>query len=128
MRPHPPQTFVLVTGAWHGAFVWTALASRLRAMGHTVFAPSLSGIGERRHEGALTADLSTHIQDVAAVISLENLSEVTLVGWSYGGMVIPGVQARLPDRVRRLVFLDAFFPERGKALVDYIPTEWRSRP
>jgi pimeloyl-ACP methyl ester carboxylesterase len=113
-----PRTFVLVHGAWHGAWVWGDVAQRLRALGHIVTTPTLTGLGERR---ALSqaVDLETHIQDVMLHIEMEDLRDVDLVGWSYGGMVTTSVQARMPERIRSLIYLDAFVPEDGKSLVDY---------
>jgi pimeloyl-ACP methyl ester carboxylesterase len=112
------RTFVLVSGAWHGGWVWRDFAARLRAQGHVVTTPTLTGLGERRHLMAGSADLSTHIEDVVAHNEMEGLEEVDLLGWSYGGMVISGVQARIPGKIRSLIYYDAFVPEDGKAMVD----------
>lgn len=115
-------SYVLVHGAWHGGWIWRDVADRLRAAGHAVATPTLSGLGDRRRVGQ-DADLDAHIQDVVAHIEMEGLDGVTLVGWSYGGMVVTGVLARIPERVKAVIYLDAFVPEDGKALVDYIPAE-----
>jgi pimeloyl-ACP methyl ester carboxylesterase len=114
-------TFVLVHGAWHGGWCWTRVASLLRAAGHDVFTPSLTGLGERVHLLSPEIDLSTHIADVVNVLEYEDLHDVILVGHSYGGMVISGVAAEAPSRLGQLVYLDAFLPEDGKALLDYAP-------
>ena len=116
-----PATFVLVHGAWHGGWCWTRLCPLLRAAGHHVFAPTLTGLGERAHQLAPDVDLAVHVQDVAAVLTYEDLRAVVLVGHSYGGMVITGVAARLPERLAHLVYLDAFLPEPGTAVADYAP-------
>jgi pimeloyl-ACP methyl ester carboxylesterase len=113
-------TFVLVHGAWHGGWCWTKLAPLLRAAGHQVFTPTLTGLGERAHQLGPEVDLATHVQDVAAVLEYEDLGDVILVGHSYGGMVIAGVASHAPDRVAQLVYLDAFLPEDGKAVRDYV--------
>ncbi|TCK33267.1 pimeloyl-ACP methyl ester carboxylesterase [Paraburkholderia sp. BL8N3] len=127
MNPNPKHTYVLIAGAWHGGWVWRDVIPGLRNLGHAVTAPTLSGLGERRHNGTDNTDLSTHIDDVIAHIEMEGLQSVTLVGWSYGGMVITGVTARIPDKIKSLIYLDAFVPENGKALVDYIPAEQRAQ-
>lgn len=123
MERFEKRTFVLVHGAWHGGWVWWDVIGRLRNLGHTVTAPTLTGLGERYHTGNETADLKTHIDDVVAHIEMENLYQVTLVGWSYGGMVVTALLARIPERIRDVVYLDAFVPEDGKALVDYLPPD-----
>lgn len=121
------QTYVLIAGAWHGGWVWRDVIPGLRKLGHAVTAPTLTGLGERYQNGTAATDLSSHIQDVVAHIEAEDLQSVTLVGWSYGGMVITGVAARIPDRIKSLIYLDAFVPEDGKALVDYIGPEQRAQ-
>jgi len=113
-------TFVLVHGAWHGGWCYRHVANILRRAGHDVFTPTLTGLGERAHLAALSITLSTHVEDVANVIVWEELDNVILCGHSYGGMVITGVADRLPDKLKALVYLDAFVPESGKALWDYI--------
>ena len=116
----PSRTYVLVHGAWHGGWVWRDVAPALRAMGHIVTTPTMTGLGERKHLARPDIDLDLHVQDIVAHIEMEELDDVVLVGWSYGGMVIAGVLARLPERVASMVYLDAFIPENGKALVDYV--------
>src|SRR5208282_6323165 len=118
-------TYVLLHGAWHGGWVWRDVASGLRAMGHAVTTPTLTGLGERRHVGNDTADLATHIEDVVAHIEMEELQDITLVGWSYGGMVVTGALARIPHRIKSLIYLDAFVPEDGEACVDYVHADVR---
>jgi len=113
-------TFVLVHGAWHGGWKWRLVAPLLRRAGHEVFAPTLTGLGERAHLARPGIDLDSHVQDVVALIEMEDLREVVLVGHSYGGMVVTGVADRVPERIRRLVYLDAFVPENGKCLLDYV--------
>jgi pimeloyl-ACP methyl ester carboxylesterase len=88
-------------------------------MGHTVFAPTLTGLGERKHLASDAIDLDTHITDVINEIDMEGLNNIHLVGWSYGGMVATGVLALVEDRIKSMIYLDAFVPENGKALVDY---------
>jgi pimeloyl-ACP methyl ester carboxylesterase len=113
-----PYTFVLVHGAWHGGWCWQRVADRLRGGGHTVFTPTLTGLGERSHLLRAGIDLKTHIADVVNVMKWEGLSGVVLCGHSYGGMVISGVAEALPQAIRSIVFLDAFVPRHGEAVQD----------
>ena len=113
-------TYVLVHGAWHGGWCWAKVARLLRDAAQDVYTPTLTGLGERAHLARPEIDLETHIQDVVAVIEGEELRGVTLVGHSYGGMVISGVAARVAARIGQLVYLDAFLPEAGKSLLDYL--------
>jgi pimeloyl-ACP methyl ester carboxylesterase len=113
-------TYVLVHGAWHGGWCWAKVARLLRDAGHEVHTPTLTGLGDRAHLARPEVDLETHIQDVVAMLESEELRQVTLVGHSYGGMVISGVAARTLGRIGQLVYLDAFVPETGKSLLDYV--------
>jgi pimeloyl-ACP methyl ester carboxylesterase len=113
-------TYVLVHGAWHGGWCWAKVARLLRDAAQDVYTPTLTGLGERAHLARPEIDLETHIQDVVAVLESEELRQVTLVGHSYGGMVISGVAARAAARISHLVYLDAFVPEAGKSLLDYL--------
>ena len=106
--------------------MWQRVAHVLRATGNDVFAPSLTGIGERAHLASAAIDLSTHIADVLGTLECERLREVVLVGHSYGGMVITGVADRAPERVGTLVYLDAFVPQNGQALMDLVDPERRA--
>ena len=109
-------TFVLVHGAWGGAHGWHKLRPLLRQAGHDVFTPSLTGIGERSHLASPQVTLFTHIQDVANAVFYEDLTDITLVGYSYGGMVITGCLDYIGERVKHLVYLDAFLPGDGQSL------------
>lgn len=111
-------TFVLVHGAWSGGWCYHKVAALLRAQGHTVFTPTLTGQGERAHLLAGSVNLSTHIADILNVFHYEGLSDVILAGHSYGGMVITGVADRIPEKIAALVYLDAFLPEDGQSLFD----------
>jgi pimeloyl-ACP methyl ester carboxylesterase len=117
--PAAPATFVLVHGAWHGGWCWKKVTPLLRAAGHEVFAPTLTGLGERSHLLTRDVGLETHITDIEQVLEYEDLRNVVLVGHSYAGMVITGVGDRAADRIGQLVYVDAFLPENGKALTDY---------
>lgn len=111
-------TFVLVHGAWSGGWCYGRVAELLRADGHRVFTPTLTGQGERSHLLTGTVNLTTHISDVMNVLQYEGLDDVVLAGHSYGGMVITGVADRIADKISALVYLDAFLPEDGQSLFD----------
>jgi pimeloyl-ACP methyl ester carboxylesterase len=110
-------TFVLVHGAWHGGWCWRRVADRLRGLGHTVFTPTLTGLGERSHLLRAGIGLDTHIADVVNVIKWEGLAEVVLCGHSYGGFVISGVAETMAAAIRSIVFLDAFVPRNGDSVL-----------
>jgi pimeloyl-ACP methyl ester carboxylesterase len=111
--PPPVRTFVLVHGATGGSWDWRVMDSLLSLRGHRVARPSLTGLGDRVHLASPDIGLATHIEDVVNVILWENLHDVILVGHSYGGVVIAGVADRIPERIRHLVYLDAFLPDSG---------------
>jgi len=111
-------TFVLVHGAWSGGWCYGKVAALLRARGHTVFTPTLTGQGERSHLLSANVNLSTHIADVTGVFDYEEIDSAVLAGHSYGGMVVTGVADRIAKRISALVYLDAFLPESGQSLFD----------
>ena len=111
-------TYVLVHGGGHGGWCYQRVARILRAAGHDVYTPTLTGLGERAHLLDHRVDLNRHIEDVVAVLHFEDLRDVILVGHSYGGMVITGIADRAADRVGKLVYLDAANPVNGQSLVD----------
>lgn len=119
-------TFVLVHGAMHGGWCWKRVTPLLRAAGHEVFAPTLTGLGERAHLAHPGIDLDTHVQDVVGVLEYEDLHDVVLVGHSYGAIVVSGVADRLPEQVAHVVFLDGAMAIDGWAVVDYFPPDWRA--
>jgi len=99
----------------------------MAAAGHEFLAPSYTGLGERAHLARPENDLDTHIQDVVGVLKFEDLRNVVLIGHSYGGMVATGVADRARKRVAQLIYLDAFVPDDGQALIDFLPPERRQR-
>ncbi|HVV93795.1 MAG TPA: alpha/beta hydrolase family protein [Hyphomicrobiales bacterium] len=113
-------TFVLVQGAFEGGWYWKPVATLLERQGHTVFRQSLTGLGERSHLLSRSIDLETHIADVTSLIRYERLDGVTLVGHSYGGMVVTGVADRMAERIGALIYLDAALPESGQSMFDLI--------
>jgi pimeloyl-ACP methyl ester carboxylesterase len=119
-------TFVLVHGAWHGGWCYKRVAQRLRQAGHEVFTPTLTGVGERSHLMSRTIDLDTHVQDILGVIQWEELSNFVLCGHSYGGMVISSVAEKVPEKIRSLVYLDAFVPTNGQSLFDMVSAEMQA--
>jgi pimeloyl-ACP methyl ester carboxylesterase len=124
-------TYLLVHGAWHGGWCWKKIAPLLRAHGHDVFTPTLTGLGERAHLAHPLVGLETHLRDIVHVLTYEDLREVILVGHSNGGTLITAVAERAPERLGHLVYLDAFVPEDGQATIDLIPppqrAEWEAR-
>jgi len=113
--------YVLIHGAWHGSWCWARVRRLLAAGAHRVFTPTLTGVGERSHLLSRDVGLDTHVADVANLMIWEDLRDIVLVGHSYGGFVARHVADRMPDRIRSLIYLDAFVPENGKTLFDYLP-------
>jgi pimeloyl-ACP methyl ester carboxylesterase len=112
------KTFVLVHGAWHGGWCWRRVADLLEAGGHKVYAPTLTGVGDRAHLLDAGTNLSTHIADIVNLIRWEGLGGIVLCGHSYGGFVISGVAEKAADKIASIVFLDAFLPKDGERMVD----------
>jgi pimeloyl-ACP methyl ester carboxylesterase len=115
------STFVLVHGAWHGGWCWDRVAPRLRAAGHEVHTPTLTGLSERAHLLSPTVGLDTHVEDVVRLIDVLALRDVVLVGHSYAGQIVTGVADRRPDAVAKRVYLDAFVGEDGETAVSLQP-------
>ena len=115
------RTFVLVHGGGHGGWCYKKLAPFLRAAGHEVHAPTLTGLGERKHLLRPEIDLDLHITDIVNLLEYEDLTNVILLGHSYGGMVITGVADRADARIGQLVYLDAAHPKNGESLADVSP-------
>lgn len=114
-------TFVLVPGSYHGGWCWKKVTPLLINHGHRVYAPTLTGLGERSHLLREDIDLNTHILDIIQVFEYEDLDDVILVGHSYGCVVIGGVAEKIPNRIRRLVYFDGSIPEDGKTAFDLLP-------
>lgn len=107
--------FLLVHGAWHGAWCWQRVLPRLMGAGHRAHAVTLTGVGERAHLLHPGIDLETHITDVTAAMDAEEMDEVVLVVHSYAGMLGTAVADRRPERLRHLVYLDAVLPKPGES-------------
>ncbi|HEX6237253.1 MAG TPA: alpha/beta hydrolase [Acidimicrobiales bacterium] len=112
-------TYVLVHGGWSGARGFRGVRRRLSSAGHDVFTPSLTGIGERAHLASPMVNLTTHIRDVVNQVLYEDLTGIVLLGFSYGGFVVTGALDHIADRVRHLVYLDAFVPEDGETALGH---------
>ena len=116
-------TYLLIHGAWHGGWCWARVSDLLRKAGHTVFTPTLTGLGERAHLAMPDTDLECHINDVLGVVEAEELQDVILCGHSYGGQVITPVLDRQVEKFRAGIWLDAFIAEDGHSLMDGWPPE-----
>lgn len=123
--PAAKPVMLIVHGAWGGAWQFSKIDPLLREKGFDVRRVTLTGLGERAHLSSKDIGLETHIQDVVNVILFERLENIILVGHSYGGMVITGVADRVPDRIKKLVYLDAMLPNDGESGQDVMGSaEW----
>ena len=120
MAQSAKPTIVIVHGAWGGAWAFRRVDALLRDKGYNVYRPQLTGLGERVHLSRPDIGLSTHIEDVVNMILFEDLHDIILVGHSYGGMVITGVADRVPERIKRLVYLDAMLPNDGESVMTIV--------
>jgi pimeloyl-ACP methyl ester carboxylesterase len=120
-----PKTFVLVHGSWHGGWCWRRVADRLEKQGHKVFAPTLTGLGERAHLISAQVDINTHVTDIISVIKFESLDNI-VVGHSYAGLIITGVAEKIGSAISSIVYLDAFLPDDGDTLVGLSPEKVRA--
>jgi pimeloyl-ACP methyl ester carboxylesterase len=131
-------TFVLVHGSWNGAHGFRFVRPILHAAGHEVFTPSLTGVGERVHLAHAGINLSTHVRDVVNTILYEDLTDIVLLGWSYGGAVVTGAVDHVADRIRHLVYVDAVVPNDGESVLSVVGVDrpsqisigedWRVQP
>jgi pimeloyl-ACP methyl ester carboxylesterase len=112
------RTFVLVHGAWHGGWCWTRVAERLRAKGHQVFTPTLTGLADRSHLMSALINLDTHVNDVVNLFRWYDIENAVLIGHSYGGWPISGAIEKVLPKVGAIVYLDAFMPGNGEKGVD----------
>lgn len=120
------KTFLLVHGSHDGGWIWRRIVPLLQSGGNLVYAPTLTGLSDRSHLLNCNVNLTTHITDITNLIFYEDLKDVILVGNSYAGMVITGVAAMMPDRVKLLVYLDAYVPEDGQSEHELWPSEMRA--
>jgi pimeloyl-ACP methyl ester carboxylesterase len=117
------RTFVLLHGAWHGAWSWRRVADRLRDAGHRVFTPTFTGLGERSHLLSSDVGIETFVSDVANVLTCEELDHVVLVGQSFSGLVMSILADRMPERLSHLVFLDGAVVPNGACAFDELPPD-----
>jgi pimeloyl-ACP methyl ester carboxylesterase len=122
-----PKTFVLAHGSWHGGWCWKRVADQLRAKGHVVYAPSYTGMGDRAHLLTKDITINTFVEDLVQVIQSEVLTNVILVGHSFGGVPISGVADRVPEKIAHLVYLDSVLVESGRSAFSYYPPAEETR-
>jgi pimeloyl-ACP methyl ester carboxylesterase len=118
---------VVAHGGWSSGWAWKKLHPLMAAAGHRFVTPTYTGLGERAHLANPDNDLELHIQDVLNVLFYDDLRDVALIGHSYGGMVATGVADRARDRIKQLIYLDAFVPNGGQSLLDNEPPEMAER-
>ena len=116
-------TFLVAHGAWSAGWAWKKMRPLMRAAGHELWTPTYTGLGERAHLAHADVSLDTHIADILGVLETEDLTDVILIGHSYGGMVATGVADRARARIAKLVYLDAFAPKDGQAIFDLLPPD-----
>jgi pimeloyl-ACP methyl ester carboxylesterase len=109
-------TYVLVHGSWQGGWIWKPVATKLQAGGHLVYHPTLDGCGERNHALRPEITLDTQGSEIAGLLFYEDLEDVILVGTSSGGIVVARAAEMAPERIRRLVFIDALAPMPGETV------------
>ncbi|HEY2188469.1 MAG TPA: alpha/beta fold hydrolase [Caldimonas sp.] len=120
------STLLVVHGAWTGGWAWKKMRPLLRARGHELFTPTLTGVGERTHLARAEIDLEVHVEDILGVLAFEDLRDVVLVGHSYGGMVATGVADRASERIAGVIYLDAFVPRDGQSAAELIAPQARA--
>lgn len=118
-----PKTFVLVHGVWHGGWCWSRVADILRARGHRVTAPTQTGLGERSHLLSPGITIQTFVEDIVRHLEFNDLQNVNLVGHSFGGIPITGAADKVPERIARLIYLDAIMLDTGETWMSLLPKD-----
>src|SRR6266511_5812872 len=118
MSAPPSKTLLVCHGAWSAGWAWKKMHPLMQAAGHRLVAPTYTGLGERAHLAHPAINLDTHIEDMLNVIKYEDLRDIVLIGHSYGGMIATGVADRARDKVKQLIYVDAFVPQDGQSLLD----------
>jgi pimeloyl-ACP methyl ester carboxylesterase len=126
-QPQNKPTIVLVHGAFRGGWSWQKVRQILQLNGFEVFAPSLTGAGERKHLNSEKITLQTWVEDIKNLIEMEDLQNVVLIGHSQGGIIIQAVAEEIPEKISRLVFLDAPVLQDNECALDAIPSEIRQK-
>jgi pimeloyl-ACP methyl ester carboxylesterase len=121
------KTFLVCHGAWSAGWAWKKMHPLMQKAGHRLVTPTYTGLGERAHLAHPAIDLETHIADMLNVIKYEDLRDFVLIGHSYGGMVATGVADRARDKVKHLIYIDAFVPADGQSLLDFLPASEQRR-
>ncbi|WP_372352867.1 alpha/beta fold hydrolase [Streptomyces sp. KL116D] len=104
--------YVLVPGAWLGAWAWQDVVAELTGAGHGAHPLSLSGLAER---SGTPAGQATHVRDIVDEVDRLGSQDVVLVGHSYSGIPVAQAAGRLGSRLRRVVFVDACVPRDGES-------------
>ena len=120
-------TFLVSHGAWSAGWAWKKMHPLMSARGHRLITPTLTGLGERSHLARPDIDLETHIADILGVLKYEDLTGVNLIGHSYSGMVATGVADRARERIKQLIYVDAFVPRDGESAFDVLPESVRAQ-
>jgi pimeloyl-ACP methyl ester carboxylesterase len=120
-------TFILVHGAWQTAKTWDLVANKLRSFGHIVAIPHLRGLENDSLVLSPEITLQTHVEDVVDFLSASDFEDAILVGHSYAGMIIAAVAERAFDRLKRLIYVDAFVPQDNQSAFDLFPEAFLQR-
>jgi pimeloyl-ACP methyl ester carboxylesterase len=120
-------TFLVCHGAWSASWAWKLMHPLMTARGHRLITPTLTGLGERSHLARPDIDLETHIADILGVLKYEDLRDINLIGHSYSGMVATGVADRARERIKQLIYIDAFVPRDGESAFDVLPESVRAQ-
>jgi len=120
------MNFVLVHGGWHGGWCWKFVDTLLRAMGHNVVCPTMTGLGERSRLLSAVEGPQTHVEDICNVIRWNELEDVILVGHSYGGMIVTGVASLMPEKIKSMVYVDGFVPTKNQTPASSMSTPERA--
>lgn len=116
------STLVLIHGSWHDGDTWQEVADALRGNGHEVHTPTVAGDGKGVDKNVTHAE---QVQSIVDYLEADDLSDVILLGHSFGGTIVARVAEESADRLRRLIFWNAFVPQAGNCLLDEVPPHYR---
>jgi len=114
-------TFVLIHGGFHGGWCWQGVSHRLQALGHRVYSPTLTGLGDRSHQLTTETSLDSFEEDIRQLFYFEDITNAVVVGHSFGGSLVSLAADRMPERIKHLVYLDAMILEDGQCPADTCP-------